>query len=453
MRKEQILYNAICGLEQQSPEYSVRAWLNNKKRVYLTSFPLILLACLIFSPYQAFLWLFVILNIIYLLAQVSKFIIIVAGIKQKEHYNNEIHEVNLPIYTILLPLYKEDKVINKLIKSLSSLDYPQHLLDIKLLIEEDDLQTLSSIRSADLPFFFEIILVPQSNPRTKPKACNYGLHFAKGKYITIYDAEDKPSPNQLKQVVQQFSISEPNVVCIQAKLNYYNKKENLLTKLFAIEYSLLFDFILLGLKKFKMPIPLGGSSNHFITIKLKELGGWDAFNVTEDADLGIRLYHKGYCTDVINNLTLEEAPLTIKAWLTQRSRWIKGHILTSLLHLTQSQKLKMREALGIICILYLPNLTYLLLPVLIILCCIFYTLNNNFVMLWKINLLLSIILPMAQSIFIIITKRWYDMKSTIILLALYYWLLPIAGLKALRQIFNKPYHWDKTEHGITKYEQ
>lgn len=450
-----MLHKAIWGLEEQAPEYSVRAWLNNKKRTYLSLIPLCFLGLFILSPYQLFFTLFIILNILYLLAQISKIIIIIAGARnnQKKQEAFTLDEDDLPIYTILVPLYKEDKVIGKLIKSLSKLDYPKHLLDIKFLIEEDDDKTLKAIKNTSPPSFIEVIHVPNSYPRTKPKACNYGLQFAKGKYITIYDAEDQPSQSQLKQVVMQFYIAKPNVVCLQARLNYFNRKENFLTKLFAIEYSLLFDYMLLGLKKFKMPIPLGGTSNHFITKKLKELGGWDAFNVTEDADLGIRLYHKGYCTDLINSLTLEESPINIKAWIVQRSRWIKGHILTSLLHLTQFKNLKKKEIIGIVFILYLPNLIYLLLPIFIILCCFFHKLDNNFIILWKINLLLSIILPICQSIFIITKKKWYDMKSTIFLLAIYNWLLPIAGLKALWQIFKKPYHWDKTEHGITKYGQ
>ena len=209
-----------------------------------------------------------------------------------------------------------------------------------------------------LPEFFDVIKVPVSYPRTKPKACNYGLQFAKGKYITIYDAEDRPAMDQLKLVVAKFAISDSNVACIQAKLNYYNREENYLTKLFAIEFSLLFEYVMLGLKKLDMPIPLGGSSNHFIREKLEELGGWDAFNVTEDADLGIRLHHRGYQTELIDSITLEESPISMHAWLVQRARWIKGHVLTSLVHLRQSNKLKRIDIIGIALSLYLPNLIY-----------------------------------------------------------------------------------------------
>jgi cellulose synthase/poly-beta-1,6-N-acetylglucosamine synthase-like glycosyltransferase len=198
----------------------------------------------------------------------------------------------LPIYTILIPIYKEDKVLKKLVKSIEKIDYPKALLDAKLLVEEDDDKTLEALKKITLPEFLEVTIVPVSYPRTKPKACNYGLNLAKGKYVVVYDAEDRPHPQQLKKAIAKFNISPPEVICIQARLNFYNKKENSLTKLFALEYSLLFDYILVGLKRLNMPIPLGGTSNHFIKEKLEEIGGWDAFNVTEDADVGIRFTMK-----------------------------------------------------------------------------------------------------------------------------------------------------------------
>ena len=200
---------------------------------------------------------------------------------------------------------------------------------MKLLIEEDDLETLIALNKIIIPNFFEVIKIPISNPRTKPKACNYGLQFALGEYVVVYDAEDRPAKDQLKQVLAKFNSRDDRLVCVQARLNYYNRDENYLSQMFAIEYSLLFDYMMPGLKKINMPIALGGTSNHFITKKLLELGGWDAFNVTEDADLGIRLRHLGYETGLIDNITLEEATITINAWVIQRSRWIKGHILTS----------------------------------------------------------------------------------------------------------------------------
>jgi glycosyltransferase XagB len=359
---------------------------------------------------------------------------------------------NLPTYTILLPLYKEDKVIRKLIKSLIKIDYPTHLLEIKILIEEDDPKSLQVLRSIDLASHFEIILVPFSEPKTKPKALNYGLKSAKGEYIVVFDAEDHPHPQQLKQVVTKFANSTSKTICIQAKLNYYNRHENQLTKLFSIEYSLLYDYILVGLEDLEMPIPLGGTSNHFITKELKKIGGWDSFNVTEDADLGMRLYNQGYRCSLINSSTLEEAPIYIKSWVNQRARWIKGHILTSLLHSGKFKKLDIKQILGIYFHLYLPNITYILLPIYLIMS--FFT-NEKliFTSLFYLNIFLGISIPMSLSILVIHKKKWKNMKLTIALSPLYYLLFPIAAIRSCWQIVTKPYHWDKTDHIITKYKE
>ncbi len=322
LSKKERLYQAIYGLEEKLPNHSVRLWLAGRNRLYLHAIPLLLIAAIIIFPQQMFLGMFFLLNTLYALTQIFKLIILSIGVFNNKSENLIVPD-DLPIYTLLLPIYKEEQVFKKLIASISAIDYPADLLDVKLLIEEDDSATLNALKKIKLPKFFDVILVPVSYPRTKPKACNYGLQFAKGKYIAIYDAVDRPDPQQLKQVVAKFFDSTPEVVCIQARLNYYNRQENYLTKLFAIEYSLLFDYMLVGLKKLSIPIPLGGTSNHFIRDKLEELGGWDAFNVTEDADLGVRLHQHGYRTDLINSLTLEESPINLEAWLIQRARWIK----------------------------------------------------------------------------------------------------------------------------------
>lgn len=446
--KNNNLDKAIYGFEKSFPQYSVRLWLTGRNRIYLFLLPLLLMIAIILAPSIVFLTLFFLLNLFYIIAQSFKLILIIIGSCSQKKEELIVPD-SLPVYTILLPVYKEDKVIASLVKSIEAIDYPAHLLDVKLLIEQDDKKTLNTLKNIKLPEFFEVIEIPLSYPRTKPKACNYGLQFAKGKYITIYDGEDKPSIDQLKKIVAKFAIADDKVICIQARLNYYNRLENNLTKLFAIEYSLLFDYMLLGLKKLSMPIPLGGTSNHFIRDKLEELGGWDAFNVTEDADLGMRLHYQGYRTDLIDSLTLEEAPISLKAWLVQRSRWIKGHVLTSLLHLTQIYKLNFREVLGILLCLYLPNIIYLLLPIYLVLS-LFIVEDNGVKLFWEINLLLGVVLPVFYSIFIIWAKKWNEMKLSITLSILYYWLLPIAGIRALLQIFISPFKWDKTEHGLSK---
>lgn len=212
------------------------------------------------------------LNILYLIAQVTKFFFCYLGINLKEDKEEEFFLTELPVYNILLPLYKENESVYNLINAIEKLDYPKKSLNSKLLVEEDDEQTLEILSIKPLPAYFEIIKIPVFYPNTKPKACNYGLQFARGKYVTIYDAEDRPEPDQLKKVLAKFAKVDDKVICIQVRLNFYNREENFITRTFSIKYSILFDFMMPVLKKLKMPIPLGGTSNHFIKEKLLELG-------------------------------------------------------------------------------------------------------------------------------------------------------------------------------------
>ena len=238
-----------------------------------------------------------------------------------------------PVYTVLCPLYQEWAVIPQFIAAMSSLDYPKDRLEVMLLLEADDQLTRDQIAATPLADYFEIVVVPTSQPRTKPKACNYGLAKAKGEYCVIFDAEDIPEPDQLKKAVLGLEAAGNDLVCLQAKLNYYNTNQNILTRLFTLEYSLWFDLILTGLQYIEAPIPLGGTSNHFRTRQLRELQGWDPFNVTEDADLGMRIAKLGYRTAVLNSTTMEEANSNLGNWLKQRSRWIKGYVQTYLVHM------------------------------------------------------------------------------------------------------------------------
>ncbi len=242
-----------------------------------------------------------------------------------------------PTYTILCPLYKEWQMISQFVRAISQLDYPRHQLQVMLLLEEDDIESVVNVKKFDLPAYFEVIVVPASLPKTKPKACNYGLLKARGEYCVIYDAEDVPESDQLKKAVLAFKQVGPKIGCIQAKLNFYNPHHNLLTRLFTAEYSLWFDLTLTGLQSINAPIPLGGTSNHFRTEDLRQLQGWDAFNVTEDCDLGMRLVKNGFKTAIIDSVTHEEANSDFRNWLGQRSRWVKGYIQTYFVHMRTPQ--------------------------------------------------------------------------------------------------------------------
>lgn len=448
------LHKATYGLEASHPQHSIRLFieqLKNPNKVTKIAFYAtiaLVLAAIVIYPRISMLVTFAVLSVLYIAVQLFKLTLVVVGvINDKKEQKLKIPD-KLPIYSILLPVHNEGEVLADLINSIKKIDYPADLLDVKLIIEADDAQTLAALDTIKLPKFIEVIKMPVSSPRTKPKACNYALQFTKGKYVTIYDAEDRPQPQQLKQVVAKFANVEKEVICIQARLDVYNREENIITKLFALDYALLYEYILPALQKLSLPIPLGGTSNHFIREKLIEIGGWDAFNVTEDADLGIRISQHGYRTEVINSVTFEEAPITLKAWLIQRSRWIKGHLLTSL-HLRANNNLSLKGKLSLNLILFLPNLAYPLLPIYVVL---HFLSKDNLLLdlLWDLNVYLGTTLPIIYGILIVYAKKWTSFKSIIFATPFYYLLLSVAATRAVIEIFKKPFYWDKTQHGVSK---
>ena len=187
----------------------------------------------------------------------------------------------LPVYTVLIPAFHEREVIKDLVRKLVDLEYPPERLDVRLLVEEDDDETLDALKEVDPGANFEIIPIPAAEPRTKPKALNYGLTLARGEYVAVYDAEDIPDPLQLRRAVVAFGRLGPDVACVQAKLSYHNPRQNIITRWFTIEYAMWFSFFLPGLSSLGAPIPLGGTSNHFRRDALRFMGGWDPYNVTE----------------------------------------------------------------------------------------------------------------------------------------------------------------------------
>jgi cellulose synthase/poly-beta-1,6-N-acetylglucosamine synthase-like glycosyltransferase len=372
-------------------------------------------------------------------------------------------DTELPIYTILLPVYKEDKLIKKLIWNLQSLDYPRERLDVKILIEEDDDLTLNAVRNLDFPAVFEVIVVPFHMPQTKPKACNYGLHFARGKYLTIYDAEDIPDTDQLKKAVKLFEKLPENYICVQSALNYYNRNENFLTRMFTLEYSYWFDYMLPGLDTLDIPIPLGGTSNHFKMENLIELGAWDPFNVTEDADLGVRAYAKGYKVAIINSTTYEEANNEPFNWIRQRSRWIKGYMQTYLVHMRNPVKLwktiGWKGFLGFNFFVGATPVTFLVYPILLFIFLAYVVFNlasiktlfPDWVLFISIfNLMVGNILMIYVNMMAVFKRRFYELILFAIANPIYWLMHSAAAFMALYQLVVKPYYWEKTNHGLSK---
>ncbi len=244
-----------------------------------------------------------------------------------------LEDAALPLYTLLVPMYREAQVLPALVDGLLRLDYPPSKLDVKLVLEEDDEETISAARLTRLPTFVQILVTPSGEPNGKPKVCNYGLLHARGELVVIFDAEDRPQPDQLKKVVAAFARLPEQTCCVQAKLGFYNASQNALTRWFTAEYGSWFELMLPGLQRGGYPIPLGGTSNHFLTERLRAAGGWDPYNVTEDADLGIRIHKRGWVTAMLDSVTFEEATSQVPNWIRQRSRWVKGYIQTYLVHM------------------------------------------------------------------------------------------------------------------------
>lgn len=233
-----------------------------------------------------------------------------------------------PTYTILCPLYREANVAPDLVAAINALDYPKHALDVKLLVEGDDPDTILAALAVSGAPHIEVVIIPAAAPRTKPKALNVGLARARGAFIVVYDAEDRPHPMQLRAALAAFEDGGPELACVQAPLEIDNAEQSWIARQFAAEYAIQFREVLPFLARLKLPLPLGGTSNHFRTETLRAAGGWDAWNVTEDADLGYRLARDGYTCGVIGPPTYEEAPVRFGGWRKQRTRWIKGHMQT-----------------------------------------------------------------------------------------------------------------------------
>jgi len=372
----------------------------------------------------------------------------------------ELDRASLPIYTVLVPAYRETRVLPVLARALSELDYPHDRLDVKLLLEEDDTEMVAAAQAMKLPTFIDIVLVPASHPRTKPKACNYGLHLSRGHYTVIFDAEDIPEPTQLLKAVVAFRNSDAQVACVQAKLAYFNRNQNLLTRWFTAEYLMWFDLLLPALHASPVPIPLGGTSNHFRTDVLREVGAWDPFNVAEDADLGIRLHKAGYKTAIMAATTYEEATSRLGNWVRQRSRWIKGYMQTWLVHMRHPvalwKSLGPAGFVGFQVIVGGTALTLLLNPVYAVLTSLWYMTHLKILEApfpgWvygiaAMNLLIGNFAFTYANMAAVARRNIWDLLVWTALSPVYWTLMSVAAWKGFIQLITKPSYWEKTDHG------
>ncbi|MFD2265078.1 glycosyltransferase family 2 protein [Lacibacterium aquatile] len=456
------------GLWRVMPMHSARATFVSGQVIAVWVILSLLILGLWWAPKATLIGVSAFVSLLYLATFCFKFLLTWLGGNHRIDVQVTVEEVaalsdaDLPVYTLLIPMYKEHEVLPLLVDSVRKLDYPKSKLDVKLVLEAGDHETIEAAKALGAASIFEIVRVPHSQPKTKPKACNYALRFARGQYLCIYDAEDMPEPDQLKKAVVAFRKADPNVACIQARLNYFNRDDNLLTRMFTLEYSQWFDFLLPGLDALRVPIPLGGTSNHFKIDVLRGLGAWDSFNVTEDADLGVRMTQEGYRVGIVNSTTFEEANGVYPSWIKQRSRWIKGYMQTWLVHMRNP--IKLYKSLGhtgfwgFQFFIGGPPLTVLLNPIL--------WLTFIVTLIWPMpaiseyfppvvlyislfNLLVANLLYIYFGVVAAFKRQYYDLVPYGLLQPFYWIMHSIAAYKALSQLIFNPHYWEKTQHGTS----
>ncbi len=365
-----------------------------------------------------------------------------------------------PIITIIMALYRESDIAPRLVARLARLDYPTELLDVLLVVEEDDRMTRDALAASELPEWMRVITVPRGSVKTKPRALNHALVYARGAIVGVYDAEDAPDPDQLTRVVAQFQRSGPEVACLQGMLDYYNPRTNWLSRCFTIEYAGWFRLILPGIARLRLVVPLGGTTLFFRRNVLEELGAWDAHNVTEDADLGLRLARHGYRTEIVETVTGEEANCRALPWIKQRSRWQKGYMMTWAVHM-RAPLLLLRQLgpwrflgvqvliLGSIVQSLLSPLawTFWLVPLgfahplfAALPAAAVWAMTATFILSDAVNLAIGLI-GLHRSghgislLWVVTTKLYYPLAS-------------LSAYKALIELATRPFYWDKTTHGL-----
>jgi len=366
----------------------------------------------------------------------------------------------LPVVSVMVPLFHETDIAPRLIRRLGRLDYPKELLDILLVVEEDDRQTRAALARHRLPHWMRVITVPDGPIRTKPRALNYALDFCRGSIIGVYDAEDAPEADQLHKIVRRFHAAPQDVACLQGVHDFYNPRHNWLTRCFTIEYAAWFRVVLPGIARLGFVVPLGGTTLFFRRAILEELGGWDAHNVTEDADLGLRLARHGYRTELIATVTEEEPNGRALPWIRQRSRWLKGYAMTWAVHMRDPVRL-WRELGPMrffgVQVMFLGTLSqFVLAPILWSCWALSLGLSHPMqglvtpmaLMLLNAVFVLSELLNIAVGVWACRGDKHRHLVAWVPTLHFYFPLGALASYKALWEAVRQPFYWDKTCHGV-----
>jgi len=376
----------------------------------------------------------------------------------------------LPFYTVLVPLYHEGRMLPSLIENLKRIDYPRARIEILLLIEMDDEETQRAVDDYQFPRYIRPLLMPPGQPRTKPRALNIALRQARGEFIVVYDAEDRPEPDQLRKAVAAMKALPSEVVCLQARLNFYNQRQSALTRLFAVDYAVWYEQFLPGLTSgMARPgafVPLGGTSNHFRVEELRSIGGWDPFNVTEDCDLGVRLGRAGLRVAMLDSTTWEEAVTRARPWIRQRSRWVKGYLQTYLVHmrgpLLLLKELGPRGFSDFQMLVGGSSLLLLINPFMWALTAVYIeskgTGVGNFIealfprpiyYLALLSLLSWNFIFFYSSAYVCVRRGLADLTRYTLLTPLYWILMSIGAWAGLLGLIRRPFYWVKTEHGAS----
>ena len=467
--KKSLLFNAIHGLRENLPKFSARRVITVAQAIILFAFLQLTTVVALISSTAVLFAGHLFMSIFYLgCVGLRAYAALYQGTirKNKEKSNTpKLSDAELPFYSIVIALYQEESQVHDLLVSLLTLDWPFEKLEILLVCEEDDLATINTIQTCLSRLrraHISLITVPVAEPRTKPKALNFALPLCQGECVVIYDAEDRPDPMQLREAAEKFANSDPNLVCLQAPLSIYNYDESWLSKMFAIEYSALFDGLLPTLAYTKSPLPLGGTSNHFKRKTLIEIGGWDPYNVTEDADLGMRIYRSGYLIDTLNTPTFEEAPIDLNVWLKQRTRWFKGWFQTWLVHMRHP--IALTHDLGfrgtmifhlmitgmIVSSLVHPFLLYFIISwVWSSWGTGFLTVVSNPLFLFDLFTILAGYLAFSALALRTFSKRNLQHLGVWLVTLPFYWiLLSAAAWRAVWHLIRRPHEWEKTPHRL-----
>lgn len=367
----------------------------------------------------------------------------------------------LPRVSVLVPLFRETEMVHALVARLSQLTYPKCLLDVVLVLEEEDAMTQATLAQIDLPSWIRMVVVPDGQPRTKPRAMNFALDFCEGDIIGIFDAEDAPEPDQITRVARHFQQAPPEVACLQGILDYYNPRQNWLARCFTIEYATWFRTILPGMARLGFAIPLGGTTLYFRRDALEALGGWDAHNVTEDADLGFRLARHGFRTEMVATVTEEEANCRTWAWIKQRSRWLKGYMTTYLVHMRRPgllyRQLGAWKFWGFQAHFVTALSQVVLAPFLWSFWLVFLGLPHPLDPLMSRTALLAFgalllaieVLNLTICMASVTGPKHRHLLAWVPTMHFYLPLGAVAAYKALYELVLKPFFWDKTQHGLS----